>query len=477
MNQRQSPRGTLPRKPLALEGTNGSRARPLDFDVDLELDIDWEGIGFTSPPPRPAPAPASERKPLAPSDVAPVSRIAAREQKPSTPAVLKQTLKMRNEEQERKPSTPAILKQTLKMRNEEEEAPTRVYVARVSENGEPPPAPPEATAPAEAPAHPQLQDPPFSGNSTLIMDHGKLVGSADAQTSMTSGQTLVMTREQMLGRAPKPGPGEANVDTKLMNVGEMLGGRAAHDADLASGVAPPDVADEDAGPHTKMMPIEALMKRANAQQRWPLPAVAIEAQVRNAARGAGKRSFLGRVGDGWRNTSLVTKASLLLMPLLCAVILVRYGRPLLWPKAQRPASAVSAARKAPPAKPSPQPAPAASAASPVGEQAALPASSAPEPTAAGSAAPAKAAPAASGAELAGSAQPPASSAAPEPAPPARGSGSGAVTAQRKAADSVAEGDYAAAVERYRSLAKDEPGVPAYREAARILEERANGARR
>jgi hypothetical protein len=473
MNQRQSPRGTLPRKPLALEGTNGSRARPLDFDVDLELDIDWDGIGFTSPAPRPPPAPASERKPLAPNDAAPVSRIAAKEQKPSTPAVLKQTLKMRNEERE--PSTPAVLKQTLKMRNEEEEAPTRVYVARVSENGEPPPAPPEA-----APDVPQVQDgPPVSGNSTLIMDHAKLVGSAAAQTGMTSGQTLVMTREQMLGRTPKPGPEEASTDTKLMRVDEMLG-RAPHDADLASGAAPPDVVDEDAGPHTKMMPIEALMKRANAQQRWPLPAVAIEAQVRNAARGAGKRSFFGRLGDGWRNTSLVTKASLLLMPLLCAVILVRYGRPLLWPKAQRPASAVSAARKAPPAKPSSQHAPAASAASPVGDQAALPASSAPEPTAAGSAAPessARAAPAASGAELAGSAQPPASSAAPEPAPPARGSGSGAVTAQRKAADSVAEGDYAAAVERYRSLAKDEPGVQAYREAARILEERANGARR
>jgi hypothetical protein len=240
------------------------------------------------------------------------------------------------------------------------------------------------------------------------------------------------------------------------------------------------VVDEDAGPHTKMMPIEALMKRANAQQRWPLPAVAVEAQVRNAARGGtGKRSFFGRLGDGWRNTSLVTKASLLLMPLLCAVILVRYGSPLLWPKAQRSASAVAAARKAPAAKPGPQPAPAASAASPVSEQAALPASSAPEPTAAGAAAESSAntAPAASGPELAGSAQPPASSAAPIPAPPARGSGSGAVTAQRKAADSVAEGDYARAVERYRSLAKDAPGVPVYREAARILEERAHGARR
>jgi hypothetical protein len=360
--------------------------------------------------------------------------------------------------------------------NEEEEPPTRVYVARVSENGEPPPAPPEG------PARPQLpDDPPVPGNSTLIMDHAKLVGGGDAQTGMTSGQTLVMTREQMLGRAPKPGPGEAGPDTKLMRVDEMLGGRAPHDPDLASRAAPPDVADEDAGPHTKMMPIEALMKRANAQQRWPLPAVAIEAQVRKAARGgAARRSFFGRLGDGWRNTSLVTKASLLLMPLLCAVILVRYGRPLLWPKAQRPASAVSAARRAPPAKPSPEPGPAASAASPAGEHAALPASSAPEPTAAGSAAPESSpgtGPAASGPDLAASAQPAASAAVPEPAPPARGSGSGAVTAQRKAADYVAEGDYAAAVERYRSLAKDEPGVPAYREAARILEERANGARR
>ena len=97
------------------------------------------------------------------------------------------------------------------------------------------------------------------------------------------------------------------------------------------------------------------------------------------------------------------------------------------------------------------------------------------------------APSASGAPaVSTSAAPPASAAlaassapAPEPAsagaaPPARASG---VTAQRKAADAVAEGDYAAAVERYRSLAREEPGVQAYPEAARILEERANAARR
>jgi hypothetical protein len=218
-----------------------------------------------------------------------------------------------------------------------------------------------------------------------------------------------------------------------------------------------------------MMPIDVLMKRANAQQRWPLPGVPMEAQFRDSA--PGKRSFGKRLGDGWRKTSLVTKASLLLMPLLCAVILVKYARPAFFPKAPRSPAAVSAARRAPPAKQSPEPPPARSAAAPAG--------SAPEPTAAGSAAAEKSekvAPAASDAKLAAGAPPPAASAAPEPAPPSRGSGSG-VTAQRKAADSVAEGDYGTAVERYRSLAKDEPGVPAYREAARILEERANGARR
>jgi hypothetical protein len=463
MNQRQSPRGSLPRKPVAFEGTNGNRARPLDFDVDLELDIDWDGIGFSSPSPRPTPPPASERKPLASNDIAPVSRIAAREQKPATPSVLKQTLKMRNEETEQKPRTPSILKQTLKMRNDEEEPPTRVYVGRVAENSEPPPEP------APAPEQPQLQEgPPVSGNSTLIMDHAKLVGSAAAHTGTTSGQTLVMTREQLLSRAPQPAPQEPSPDTKLMSMDQMLGARDPRESELAAGVAPPDFPDDESGPHTKMMPIDVLMKRANAQQRWPLPGVPMAAQFRDSA--PGKRSFGKRLGDGWRKTSLVTKASLLLMPLLCVVILVKYAKPAFFPKAPRSPAAVSAARRAPPAKPSPEPPPA--------KSAAVPAGSAPEPTAAGSAAPESSenAPAASSAKLAASAQPPAASAAPESAPPARGSGS-RVTAQRKAADSVAEGDYGAAVERYRSLAKDEPGVPAYREAARILEERANGARR
>jgi hypothetical protein len=429
MSHSQSPRGALGKKP-AFQASNGSRARPLDFDVDLELDIDWEGIGFASSPSRPSPVPASTTKLSPTCDNAPVSRISEKQPAP---------------EPDRAPAA----------RSEEDEAPTRVYVARESE---------AAPAPAPVPESPRAP-----ANSTLVMDHAELMGKAPP-ASFNSGQTLVMTREQLRGQPPAHE--ELPVVTKVMSMEQVVGRHAAPEREFPSDSA--IALDDESGPHTKMMPIDVLMKRANAQQRWPLPGVQVRAEVRDSQpSAAGGRSFFLRLGEGWRKTSLVRKVSLFLMPLLCALILVRYTKILGGPKSARSKKAVPAASVARPAAlPRPSATPAGTTSASLGEPSAAVAAAG-APTASSPAT----APPASAARLDPSTEPSAAVTGTDSPPPARAASSNGVTRQRKAADAVAEGDYPAAVERYRSLAREEPGVPAYREAARILEERANGARR
>ena len=173
----------------------------------------------------------------------------------------------------------------------------------------------------------------------------------------------------------------------------------------------------------------------------------------------------GAKKSAWQELSGPKRVLVLLSPLLVASVLVLFmGEELgLEPKPRRPV-----AKAQPSAGPSAAPAmgTAAPTASPTAPSTALPSANAgpPEPPAPST-----------------SAAPPEPPEPPEPVPPPRPTArpksavaaktDGSKSLQRLAADAVAAGSFARAAELYEQLAKENPGKPAYAEAAAIMREK------
>jgi hypothetical protein len=284
----------------------------------------------------------------------------------------------------------------------------------------PPPAPPAPPAPAPEPIRQTtllIVEPPAAPPGTELIDPAAFASSLPDFGPLTPGGTLIMT---------EPGAPSARVSahqTTLITAEELLNRRAAAEVGPRYGHEPATSTGEE--PHTKSLPVEVLMHRAG---RYAAPN-GFEAPPATAARRAGKESVLSGIAATWRETSLPRKASLILMPFVMALFTVAYVKPVLFPKTARraaPPASVAVARHAASAQ--------------------VPAA----PTAPASAAPA---------------------AREEPAP----AGDPRVTPQRRAADAIAEGDQTRALVHYRRLARAHPEVAAYREALRILEQRAASA--
>lgn len=166
-----------------------------------------------------------------------------------------------------------------------------------------------------------------------------------------------------------------------------------------------------------------------------------------------------KLAKAWRETSLVKKATLVLLPLAFVMVIFGFEDDPAPPKAkQKPAASASSAQgeDEPPKKKKPKkaddddstPAPSATTAPTPSHSA-----SAPGPT------------------------PPGPGPAPSPSTSASAPGSPKTdpakkSAEREAVDAVAAGQYELAAKLYEQLAKDHPDVPAYKEAARILRAKA-----
>jgi hypothetical protein len=283
--------------------------------------------------------------------------------------------------------------------------------------------PPAADAPAPVRQTTQLIiEPARAQTGTQIIEPAEFALAVLDPGPLTPGGTLIMAEPPSGGARP------SHYETTLITAEELLTRRAT--AELGRRHANPHTGT-DAGeePRTKSLPVEELMRRAN---RYAAPN-GFDASAATAVRRAGKESVFTGIAATWRETSLPRKASLILMPFVMALFAVAYVKPALFPKPARRATppAVSVARHA-----AAEQAPSASAAPAPGTQLPLPLAN--------------------------------------DEAPAAGDVKGK-TSQRKAADAIAEGDHARALEHYRRLARAHPEVAAYREAARILEQRAASA--